>query len=147
MQLLRLIIIHPKADITGLLLRASVKNLTSNDREKILNLKKELEIQWNKNKKLEVDSLINKWEINQFWPKFYVKTPIYESKIYDGGTNPFPYPQAMILLLLKVDDSINNCFELWFEEGVEKGYPGIPLSFLKPYMIKARCEIFFQQII
>jgi len=53
-------------------------------------------------------------------------------------------PQPMILLILKVDDSLNNYFKQWFREGSKgKGYPGIPVSKLSKRMVLDRCEIFF----
>ncbi len=58
------------------------------------------------------------------WPKFYVKAPVYTGKAYEGGFNPLPQPQPMVILLLKVDDATNQRFEQWMKDGPSKGYPG-----------------------
>lgn len=51
------------------------------------------------------------------WPKFYVKSGHFQGNIYDGGQNPLPTPQPMIILLLRVDDSTNQRFIRWFKKG------------------------------
>ena len=87
--------------------------------------------------------LLGRWEVDLFWPKFYVKEGLYKSLIYDGGVNPKSEPQAAILLLLKVDDKLNAYFNDWFDDGPEKVYLGMSISILKKNMLLARCEIFF----
>jgi hypothetical protein len=63
------------------------------------------------------------------WPKFYVKSAQFKGRIFDGGENPFSKPQPMIILLLKVNDSTNQQFELWLEKGKNSGhYEGIPID-------------------
>lgn len=93
----------------------------------------------------KIKALIGEWQIDQFWPKFYVSKSPYEDVVYDGGINPLRglEPQPMILLILKVDDPLTDFFKKWFKEGPKKGYPGIGASELGRGMVIARCEIFF----
>lgn len=122
---------------------ASVKEINDNDRNRILNLREQLNNEEDSLKRGEMERLLGKWKIDLFWPKFNVKDEIYEGPIYDGGTNPRSVPQAMILLLLKVDDRLNNYFNDWFDNGPVNHYPGIPVSVLGRNMVITRCEIFF----
>lgn len=122
---------------------ASVKGLNKKERDRILQLRKELMDKDDNKKITEMKKLLGRWEVDLFWPKFYVKEGLYESLIYDGGVNPKSEPQAAILLLLKVDDKLNAYFNEWFDDGPEKGYPGMSISILKKNMLLARCEIFF----
>jgi len=57
------------------------------------------------------------------WPKFYVKSGHFQGSIHDGGQNPLPTPQPMIILLLRVDDATNQRFIRWFNRGVFEGFP------------------------
>ena len=94
----------------------------------------------------EMKKLIGEWKIDQVWPKFYVPVSPYQGRVFDGGQNPMKgfEPQPMILLILKVDDTLQNYFRTWFQAGeAGKGYPGIPVSRFSQNMILARCEIFF----
>ena len=114
--------------------------------ELVLKLRKQLQKKDDEKKKAELQQLISEWPIDQFWPKFYVPESPYQSKVYDGGTNPLKglEPQPMVLLILEVDDSLQSFFRRWFRDGAAgKGYPGIPVSRLGENMILARCEIFF----
>ena len=124
---------------------ASVKGLNKKERERILQLSKELMDRDDNKQRTEMQKLLGRWEVDLFWPKFHVKKGIYESLIYDGGVNPKSEPQAAVLLLLKVDDKLNAYFNEWFDEGPEKGYPAMSTSILKKNMLLARCEIFFPQ--
>ena len=68
-------------------------------------------------------------ELDQHWPKFYVKAGQSQGRISDGGNNPFPYPQKMSILLLKVDDSTNQDFIQWLEQGKRRGgYSGFEVK-------------------
>jgi hypothetical protein len=94
----------------------------------------------------EMKNLIAEWKIDQVWPKFYVPVSPYQGRVFDGGQNPMKGidPQPMILLILKVDDTLQDYFRGWFQAGeAGKGYPGIPVSRFSQTMILARCEIFF----
>jgi len=122
---------------------ASVKGLNKKERDRILQLRKELMGKDDNKKRTEMKKLLRRWEVDIFWPKFCVKEGSYESPIYDGGVNPTSEPQAMVLLLLKVDDKLNAYFNEWFDEGPENGYPGMSTSILQKNMLLARCEIFF----
>ncbi len=51
------------------------------------------------------------------WPKFYVKSGHFQGIIHDGGQNPLPTPQPMVILLLRVDDVTNQAFVRWFQQG------------------------------
>ncbi len=65
-------------------------------------------------------------EPNFHWPKFYVKEGQSTGRIYDGGQNPFPHPQPMLILLLRVDDSTNQRFSEWLKKGAP--YKGLPVN-------------------
>lgn len=94
----------------------------------------------------ELDELVSKWRINQFWPKFYVPEESCEDHVFDGGSNPLKglEPQPMILIIIKVDDRLQDNFRQWFKRGSKGlGYPGFSASILSGNMILARCEIFF----
>jgi hypothetical protein len=94
----------------------------------------------------EMDKILSEWQIDQFWPKFYVPEKNYENRVFDGGSNPLKglEPQPMILLIIKVDDRMQNNFRQWFKRGAAgNGYPGYPASILSENMVLARCEIFF----
>lgn len=60
------------------------------------------------------------------WPKFYVKEGTFTGQIFDGGLNPFPEPQPMLILLLRVDDSTNQRFSAWLKQGAP--FPGLPVN-------------------
>lgn len=72
------------------------------------------------------------------WPKFYVKKGQAVGRIFDGGQNPFPDPQPMLILLLRVDDSTNQRFSAWLRQGAP--FPGLPVN---PREIAARVPIRF----
>ena len=113
--------------------------------DRVLELYKESRDQRNAARK-EMNKIISKWQINQFWPKFYIPERSYEGNVFDGGHNPLTGidPQPMILLIIKVDDKLQNNFRRWFRRGsAGKGYPGFPAQILSENMILARCEIFF----
>lgn len=58
------------------------------------------------------------------WPKFYVKEAHFKGRIFDGGQNPLPEPQPMMVLLLLVDDATNQRFNRWLKGGAPyKGFP------------------------
>lgn len=122
---------------------ASVKSVNRDDRNRILFLRDQIRSEDNTVLQNEMEELLSKWEIDLFWPKFYIREELYEGNVYDGGVNPTSEPQAMILLLLKVDNKLNNYFNEWFAEGPVTRYPGIPVSALEEGLILARCEIFF----
>lgn len=89
-------------------------------------------------------NLIRTWEIDQVWPKYFIKKKVYEGKVYDGGNNPRRDPQPMILLILKVDSKLDNDINQWFDEGSKKGWPGMNFEKIKTNLdVLARCEIFF----
>ena len=114
--------------------------------ERVLELWEQLQKKDDEKKEAELLKLISKWPIDQLWPKFYVPESPYQSKVFDGGSNPLKglEPQPMVLLILKVDDSLQRFFKRWFRNGASgKGYPGIPVSKLRRNMILARSEIFF----
>ena len=114
--------------------------------ERVLELREQLRKKDDEKKEAELQKLISKWPIDQLWLKFYVPESPYQSKVFGGGSNPLKglEPQPMVLLILKVDDSLQRFFRRWFRDGAAgKGYPGIPVSKLRPNMILARCEIFF----
>lgn len=67
-------------------------------------------------------------ELALHWPKFYVKSGQGQGRISDGGQNPFPDPQPMVILLLRVDDAANQRFTAWLKRGPAEGYPGLPIS-------------------
>lgn len=54
---------------------------------------------------------------NLHWPKFYVKSGHFQGRIHDGGQNPLPTPQPMLVLLLRVDDATNQFFVRWLQKG------------------------------
>jgi hypothetical protein len=117
----------------------------NNDWERVLELYKKSRGKNNEARK-ELNQLISKWQIDQFWPKFYISENPCQDHVFDGGQNPLKglEPQPMILLILKVDDTLQNYFKQWLKNGAAgKGYPGIPVSRLPQNMILARCEIFF----
>jgi len=94
----------------------------------------------------EIKKIFAQWQIDQFWPKFYVSENPCVNDVYDGGSNPLKgiEPQPMILLILKVEDRMHNNFVKWLREGPEKGYPGFSSSELESGIeVLARCEIFF----
>ncbi len=71
----------------------------------------------------------NNNELDLHWPKFYVKAGQAQGRVSDGGQNPFPYPQPMVILLLRVDDATNQRFIAWLRRGSSKGgFPGFPVS-------------------
>jgi hypothetical protein len=89
-------------------------------------------------------NLIRTWEVDQVWPKYFIKKRLYEGHVYDGGNNPRRDPQPMILLILKVDSKLDNDINQWFDEGSKKGWPGMTFEKIKNNLdILARCEIFF----
>jgi hypothetical protein len=95
----------------------------------------------------EINKIISEWQIDQFWPKFYIPKNSYENHVFDGGSNPLSCiePQPMILLIIKVDDKLHNKFIEWFKKGkAGHGFPGYSASILSDNMILARCEIFFR---
>ena len=62
------------------------------------------------------------------WPKFYVKTATIRGRVSDGGQNPFPEPEDMMIILLRVDDTTNQRIIRWLRRGRDTGsYPGIPV--------------------
>lgn len=74
---------------------------------------------------------------NLHWPKFYVKEAQGTDSIYDGGRNPFPTPQPMLILLLRVDDAANQRFIGWLEKGAPyKGFPVNPEEIVHQVPIK-----------
>jgi hypothetical protein len=75
------------------------------------------------------------------WPKFYVKSAAFRGRVSDGGQNPFPEPQDMMVILLRVDDTTNQRIIRWLKRGRQTGsYPGIPV---KPAEIEAMVPIQF----
>lgn len=99
--------------------------------------------QENEAAKAELLKLLSELQINLFWPKFPVDRASFSGDVYDGGNSPME-PQPMILLLLKVSDTLDQRFSRWLtdcEEG--KGCPGLPSALLRNNMILARNEIFF----
>jgi hypothetical protein len=62
------------------------------------------------------------------WPKFYVKSAQFKGYVSDGGQNPFPDPQPMQVLLLRVDDGTNQRFIRWLGIGASEGYPGLAVK-------------------
>jgi hypothetical protein len=120
---------------------ASVKN--NNNSQRISELCNRSN-QRTKEEQIEFEKLIKLQEINQFWPKFYIKKSKTAQDVYDGGNNTSKFPQPIILLIIRVDDALNSYIENWFKEGeAGKGYPGIPSSRLNSAKIISRCEIFF----
>ena len=94
----------------------------------------------------EMLKLMDKWQIDLFWPKYYVSTKLHEGRVFDGGSNPLHglEPQPMILIVLKIDDTLQAFLRKWLRDSAAgKGYPGISASKLNKSMILARCEIFF----
>ncbi len=62
------------------------------------------------------------------WPKFYIKSANFRGRVSDGGQNPLPEPQVMMIVLLRVDDTTNQRFIRWLKNGSNTGsYPGIPI--------------------
>lgn len=74
------------------------------------------------------------------WPKFYIKAAQANGRVSDGGQNPLPTPQRMVLLLLRVDDATNQHFTAWLQQGAGGGYPGLRV---KTSDIVARVPITF----
>jgi hypothetical protein len=125
---------------------ASVKQIESIDWKNTILLYNEAKKTNDVDKKNELIKKISKWKIDLFWPKFYVPKSNYHSDLYDGGHNPLTglEPEPMILVIMKVDDSINESFKEWFNGSKSgKGYPGFPLSKFSENIILGRCEIFF----
>jgi hypothetical protein len=121
---------------------ASVKNYAST-KDRVLSILNSTTGQDEEARK-ELVRIIANWQINQFWPKFVVKRRSDWGDVYDGGRNPRREPQPMILLLIKVSDTLDQRFDNWLtdcEEG--KGCNGIPGVLLKENMIVSRTEIFF----
>lgn len=87
---------------------------------------------------ISIANVTNNGEPDLQWPKFYVKEGKSKGRIYDGGQNPFPDPQPMLILLLRVDDATNQRFSAWLRQG--EPYPGLPV---KPREIVARVPIRF----
>lgn len=80
-------------------------------------------------------------EIDLHWPKFYVKAGQAQGRVSDGGQNPLPDPQPMVILLLRVDDATNQRFTAWLKRGsTEGGFPGLPVKMSE---IAARVPIKF----
>lgn len=90
---------------------------------------------------ISVASIKDNNEPDLHWPKFYVKTGQAQGRISDGGQNPLPDPQSMLILLLRVDDATNQRFSAWLKRGsTEGGFPGLPI---KTSEIVARVPIRF----
>ncbi|UCH92320.1 MAG: hypothetical protein JSV88_18765 [Candidatus Aminicenantes bacterium] len=107
----------------------------------VLELRRELN---NEAKKSQMLKLISKWEIDLVWPKYFIKKKVFAGQVYDGGNNPRRDPQPMILLILKVDSKLDNDINQWFDEGPEKGWPGMNFEKINNNLrVLARCEIFF----
>jgi hypothetical protein len=87
---------------------------------------------------ISIASVTDNGEPDLQWPKFYVKEGKSKGQICDGGQNPFPNPQPMLILLLRVDDSTNQRFSAWIKQGVP--FPGLPVN---PRDIVARVPIRF----
>lgn len=83
------------------------------------------------------------WTLDLFWPKYAIKGTPYTGHVYDGTQNPFLFLKPMALLVLKVDAVFNQFIVNWFKTSSPQ-YEGIPASKLKPEMIVAQCEIFFE---
>ncbi len=114
--------------------------------EEVVELYEELKTGYDESMRDELVRLIAEWDIDLYWPKFYVPENPYRSNVFDGGSNPLRglEPQPMILLALNADDTLHRHFRRWLREGAAgQGYPGIPASSLGRDMILARCEIFF----
>ena len=63
------------------------------------------------------------------WPKFYVKSGDFTGTVYEGGFNPLPERQPMVVLLLKVDDPNNQLFIKWMRAGTATGsFPGLTIN-------------------
>jgi hypothetical protein len=125
---------------------ASVKHIESLEWKNTILLYNEVKQTNNLSKQAELLKKISKWQIDLFWPKFYVPTSNYHSDLYEGGHNPLTglEPEPMMILIIKVDDSINESFKEWFNDGkTGKGYPGFPLSKFSENIVLGRCEIFF----
>jgi len=114
--------------------------------DRVLSLHQALRVAHDDDRKTEIDALIDLWEIDYFWPKFWVtKTPS-KHRISHPCKNPLENiePQPMILLVLKVDDALHNRFREWFAAAKEdNSRPGLSPSELNKKMVLARCEIFF----
>ena len=110
--------------------------------EKVLELREQVTTANDSAARSELVELVGNWPIDLFWPKFFVPASPYAAQVFDGGTNPLSglEPQPMVLLLIRVDDSLQQYIKGWFKN---KDFSGIPASKLKPGMILARSEIFF----
>jgi hypothetical protein len=62
------------------------------------------------------------------WPKFYIQNSPFKGMVYEGGFNPLPTPQPVVLLILKVDEDVNQRFTQWLRDGPSKGYPGFRID-------------------
>ena len=63
------------------------------------------------------------------WPKFYVKSGNFTGTLFEGGFNPLPVRQPMVILLLKVDDPTNQRFIQWMKAGTATGsFPGLTID-------------------
>ncbi len=120
----------------------AIASVTGHERtwDRVLELREQVMTADDRAARSELIELIGDWPLDQFWPKFFVKSNPYKAQVFDGGTNPLSEPQPMVLLLLKVDDSLQEYISGWFKD---KDYPGIPATRLRRGMILARSEIFF----
>lgn len=74
---------------------------------------------------------------SEHWPKFYVKMARFSGHVYDRAENPYPEPQPMIIVLLRVDDATNQLFARWLRQ---PPWPPFPLD---PSQIVALVPIVF----
>jgi hypothetical protein len=77
---------------------------------------------------ISIASVTDEGKVDLHWPKFYVKDGQFHGWLSDGGQNPFPQPQPMLIVLLKVDDAANQRFVRWLQRGRSEGYPGLTLK-------------------
>lgn len=120
---------------------ASVSNVEPEQINHVLDYTAELKKSWDDDLEAKLHNLLSSWELNNFWPKYYIKNRVGQGDVYEGGNNPLPIHKPMVLLILKVDDRLNNYFISWFNRGELDGYPGISIDNLQDYMIVERCEI------
>ncbi len=95
-----------------------------------------------KNRK-EVIETMEKWQPTAFWPKYYIKRGQNSGQVFDGGQNIHPPLEPMMILIVKVDETLNNYIINWFQTA-KPNYEPIPISLIDEKMIVGKCGIFFE---